>query len=161
MEPTEGSETSAELKRTPGIYPKERIQYLKADENLKSRWFHWFLTSVWGEGEGSISCLGGRTPGASEIPTRSRSPDHPSHSIVIIPTVVSLPVKSMLYIVWSFSLCDTHRVPVKCLLFEVLALSSQTPPSLLPPQEEVSVPARQVNFVWVSGNFWVVRFSLT
>ena len=26
MEPTEDSETSAELKRTPGIYPKERTQ---------------------------------------------------------------------------------------------------------------------------------------
>ena len=37
MEPTEGSETSAELKRTPGIYPKEHIQYLKPDESLKSR----------------------------------------------------------------------------------------------------------------------------
>ena len=37
MEPTEGSETSAELKRMPGIYPKERIQYLKPDESLKSR----------------------------------------------------------------------------------------------------------------------------
>ena len=36
MEPTEGSETSAELKRTPGIYLKERIQYLKPDESLKS-----------------------------------------------------------------------------------------------------------------------------
>ena len=37
MEPTEGSETSAELKRTLGIYPKECIQYLKPEESLKSR----------------------------------------------------------------------------------------------------------------------------
>ena len=36
-EPTEGSEMSAELKRTLGIYPKERIQYLKPDESLKSK----------------------------------------------------------------------------------------------------------------------------
>ena len=37
MEPTEDSETSAEFKRTPGIYPKEHIQYSKPDESLKSR----------------------------------------------------------------------------------------------------------------------------
>jgi hypothetical protein len=37
MERTEGSETSAALKLTPGIYPKEDIQYLKPDESLKSR----------------------------------------------------------------------------------------------------------------------------
>ena len=39
MEPTEDSETSAEFKRTPGIYPKEHIQYSKPDESLKSRFF--------------------------------------------------------------------------------------------------------------------------
>ena len=37
MEPTEGSETSADLKLTPGKYPKEHIQYSKHDESLKSR----------------------------------------------------------------------------------------------------------------------------
>jgi len=37
MEPTEGSETSAALKLTPGIYPKEDIQHSKPDESLKSR----------------------------------------------------------------------------------------------------------------------------
>ena len=37
MEPTEGSETSADLKLTPGKYPKQHIQYSKPDENLKSR----------------------------------------------------------------------------------------------------------------------------
>jgi hypothetical protein len=37
MEPTEDSETSAEFKRMPGIYPKEHIQYSKPDESLKSR----------------------------------------------------------------------------------------------------------------------------
>jgi hypothetical protein len=37
MERTEGSETSAALKLTPGIYPKEDIQHSKPDESLKSR----------------------------------------------------------------------------------------------------------------------------
>jgi hypothetical protein len=37
MEPTEGSETSAALKLTPGIYLKEDIQHSKPDESLKSR----------------------------------------------------------------------------------------------------------------------------
>jgi hypothetical protein len=37
MEPTEGSETSAALKLTPGKYPKEEIQHSKPDESLKSR----------------------------------------------------------------------------------------------------------------------------
>jgi hypothetical protein len=37
MEPTEGSETSAALKLTPGKYPKEDIQHSKPDEILKSR----------------------------------------------------------------------------------------------------------------------------
>ena len=40
MELTEGSETSAELKRTPGIYPKERIQ----GYNLFSCWVEPILT---------------------------------------------------------------------------------------------------------------------
>jgi hypothetical protein len=38
MEPTEGSETSAALKLTPGKYPKEDIQHSKPDESLKSRY---------------------------------------------------------------------------------------------------------------------------
>ena len=37
MEPIEGSETSADLKLTPGKYPKEHIQYSKPDGSLKSR----------------------------------------------------------------------------------------------------------------------------
>ena len=37
MESAEDSETSAEFKRTSGMYPKEHIQYSKTDESLKSR----------------------------------------------------------------------------------------------------------------------------
>jgi hypothetical protein len=37
MELTEGSETSANHKLTPGKYPKEHIQYSKHGESLKSR----------------------------------------------------------------------------------------------------------------------------
>jgi hypothetical protein len=37
MEPIEVSETSAEQKQPPGIYPKEHIHYSKPDESLKSR----------------------------------------------------------------------------------------------------------------------------
>ena len=45
MEPTEGSETSADLKLTPGKYPKEHIQYSKRDESLKSRTISFDLKS--------------------------------------------------------------------------------------------------------------------
>jgi hypothetical protein len=37
MEPTEGFETSAALKLTPGKHRKEDIQHSKPDESLKSR----------------------------------------------------------------------------------------------------------------------------
>jgi hypothetical protein len=37
MEPIEDSETSAELKQTLGIYPKEYIQYSNPDKSLKLR----------------------------------------------------------------------------------------------------------------------------
>ena len=43
MEPTDDTETSADFKRTPGIYPKEHIQYSKPDESLKSRYLHFFI----------------------------------------------------------------------------------------------------------------------
>ena len=43
MEPPEGSETSADLKLTPGKYPKEHIQYSKPDESLKSRVYFYFI----------------------------------------------------------------------------------------------------------------------
>jgi hypothetical protein len=41
MEQTEDFETSAVLKRTPGIYPKEHTQYSKPDESLKLRKLHY------------------------------------------------------------------------------------------------------------------------
>jgi hypothetical protein len=47
MERTEGSETSAALKLTPGKYPKEDTQHSKPDESLKSRTFGLF-DKMWG-----------------------------------------------------------------------------------------------------------------
>ena len=52
MESTEVFETSAELKRTPGMYPKERIQYLKPDESLKSSQIFIHVSWVLGTVEG-------------------------------------------------------------------------------------------------------------
>jgi hypothetical protein len=46
MEPTDGSETSAALKLTPGKYTKEDIQHSKPDESLKSRKNHLFSVTV-------------------------------------------------------------------------------------------------------------------
>jgi hypothetical protein len=46
MEPIEVSETSAQQKRTSGIYPKEHLQHSKPDESLKSRKLSMFYAVV-------------------------------------------------------------------------------------------------------------------